>query len=771
MPDVPENMQENIAQLEDQVLGSNIGSNLPSSNKSSTLDANSGYNQSYTARSGKERNSNLSNISSALPDPPNFSPFPVLRDLPPNVPPSDEQKEATLDGAREAVLASNDPEMQLTWAQDVLAYVEVAMQNEQRVSITQPPRAQTPRIEHTLREDAVKIVSFLAEQHHPKAEFLQGMWREFGKFGYRVDKKEAFRCYSRALEKGYARASYRIGMQFEQSNEPLKAITYYRRGVDAADSAACWRLGMMALSGQHGQLQDYERGLNLLYSSAQTADENAPQGAYVFGMLQARQLTQVSVPDRFLPADMNGAKVNIEKAAYLGFAKAQVKMASAYELCDLGCGFSPALSLHYNVLAARQGEPDAEMAISKWFLCGYEGLFEKNEEIAFIYAQRAAHSGLATAQFALGYFYEVGIHVPMDLKEAREWYSKAAANGNQDAAGRIESISRSKTISRKDHERIALSKIRQQHGSYGQGAGDALPVPSIPAMPPPIDMPDPARLSSNPRPYGGYLRPPNEAPYPSTEPDQVRPVMPGPNYSNPEFRPTSAFGINPNLRPASAAAAGGVRPDDYGPNPGQYLSRPYSSSDIGGYEYQSNNQLPAGSRPQEQLQPRPYAPGSYSGGLSSQNQTPPPSMKIDIGYSAPLDSAAGRQKQHNLPSQGSGEVQRPPRTSSNLSANLQRPPRTTSTAPANTRPPRNDGPSQSLRPSQTSTGNPLPPTAGNKPATLNDKPSTTPASARPPGKGPKTFEEMGVPQGKAGGDCVSGFISNGSVMKRQLTIT
>ena len=42
------------------------------------------------------------------------------------------------------------------------------------------------------------------------------------------------------------------------------------------------------------------------------------------------------------------------------------------------------------------------MAISKWLLVGHEGVFEKNEELAFTYAQRAADSGLATAEFALG---------------------------------------------------------------------------------------------------------------------------------------------------------------------------------------------------------------------------------------------------------------------------------------------------------------------------------------------------------------------------------
>lgn len=70
------------------------------------------------------------------------------------------------------------------------------------------------------------------------------------------------------------------------------------------------------------------------------------------------------------------------------------------------------------------GEPEADMAISKWFLCGHDGVFEKNEELAFKYAERAASAGLATAEFALGYFYEIGMHVLADLKEAQLWYGK-----------------------------------------------------------------------------------------------------------------------------------------------------------------------------------------------------------------------------------------------------------------------------------------------------------------------------------------------------------
>ena len=169
---------------------------------------------------------------------PTFSPFPPLRNRPANVPPSDEEKEGTLERARTLVLNSDDPEVQLSWAQDTLVYVEIAAQNEVRISENQAARPQTPRIEHQLRVDAINVVSFLADQHHPKAEFMKGMWLEFGKFNFRVDKKEAFRCYQRAAEKGYARAEYRIGMQFESFNDPEKAIKHYTLGLQAGDSAS-----------------------------------------------------------------------------------------------------------------------------------------------------------------------------------------------------------------------------------------------------------------------------------------------------------------------------------------------------------------------------------------------------------------------------------------------------------------------------------------------------------------------------------------------------
>ncbi|KAJ7735578.1 hypothetical protein B0H14DRAFT_2994729 [Mycena olivaceomarginata] len=59
------------------------------------------------------------------------------------------------------------------------------------------------------------------------------------------------------------------------------------------------------------------------------------------------------------------------------------------------------------------------MALSKWFLCGAEGAFDKDESLARTFAAKAAAKGLPSGEFAMGYYNEVGIGGGLDLGEAR----------------------------------------------------------------------------------------------------------------------------------------------------------------------------------------------------------------------------------------------------------------------------------------------------------------------------------------------------------------
>ena len=755
-------------------------------------------------------------------DAPHLSPFPKLVNPPPNVPPSDEELEATLENARALVLGANDPEMQLAWAADAMIYVGACMDNEDRIAAIKPQsaRSSTPRIEHQLKTDAMNIVTFLADQHHPKAEFLRGMWLEWGRFGQREDKKEAFRCYSRAADRGYARAEYRIGMLYESYNDPIKALRHYHRGVDAGDAASCYRLGMMTLRGQHGQQQDYSKAIDLIKHSAQAADENAAQGAYVYGMLLARQLPQVDIPEIYLPFDERLARINIEKAAYLKFAKAQLKMGSAYELGSLGCDFNPALSMHYNALASKQGEAEADMALSKWFLVGSEGVLPKNEELSYTYAQRAAHSGLATAEFALGYFHEIGMYVPVDLEKSREWYEKAAQHGNEDAKGRIEALARKQVLNRKDHENITVKRITSMYGSKRGGrperfkqpqpsshlAGSPLddasvysqspgtPLTSSPSfrMPSAPNLTTPYPMDNGPPAAGG--RAPSVAPYPLEDgPPKQRLGPVGGFFNAPQqlqrpattiqadMRPSSAFQINPELRAQSTAAVPQLHqlPPQQQYQPQQYpaAGRPYPPS---AYPPNATNQprpntLPA-TDPRTRYGPSPLpnqriVSGPPGGGMQrpgpSASVPPPQSQQappgVDIGFSAPRDDRR-RQYGPRPPSSavgGGGGGQGTAAGSPALPSS--------SSMPAFDRPQGRTGSAPSSRPgSRPPPGSGLADVPGRRPVTLTDgpalpSPSTTPkpaaAVAKPPppaskpSKGPKTFEEMGVPQHKQEGEC------------------
>lgn len=731
---------------------------------------------------------------------PHLSPFPKLINPPPNCPPSDDELEARLENARQPVLNSNDPEMQLAWAQDALTYCGVASEEAERLAAAKPQQARpaTPRVEHQLKQDAMNIVTFLADQHHPRAEFLRGMWLEWGRFGQREDKKEAFRCYSRAADRGYVRAEYRIGMLYESYNDPAKALRHYHRGVDAGDAASCYRLGMMTLRGQHGQQQDYKRGLELIKQSAAGCDENAAQGAYVYGMLLARQLPQIEVPEHMLQYDEQMARENIQKAAFMKFAKAQAKMGSMYELGALGCEFNPALSMHYNALASKQGEADADMALSKWFLVGADKIFPKNEELAFTYAERAAQTGLPTAEFALGYFNEIGMYVPVNLDRARDWYEKAAKHGNVDAKGRLEGLAKKQVLSRKDHEDVAISRIKSQYGSQRGQRPDRFRQKQQPglgnvdessagysAVQPPLRGTTPYPEDNGPPRIAPLdRRPASVAPYPvedtpprigagpaggffNVQPEISRPattIYPGGGPIGPD-RPSSAFSFQTNLEPRAHPVIGvpqGARPFP-GPGPGlrPQTAQPYDQRHVSAPGSQQlplhpndprarpnmNGRIASGPPGMGGVQPAPLRPAPGPGSLGHNATAPPATQTSALGFVAPVEDrppVVDPTWNAEKPSRRSRDGRTPLPTS------------VASLAPSIGSSAGSAGHTHVSSTSSAATSAGSRPGSAKPPGTPNiGAQGAAPAKKPGPGKGPKTFEEMGVPAHNQDKECVS----------------
>ncbi|KAI0205987.1 hypothetical protein F4808DRAFT_187662 [Astrocystis sublimbata] len=692
MPEVPENMQQGLQRMELEAREVNRGASTPNAQPTSrsatfatrqySVNTQLGnYGQQY--QRGRVKPADYSPASNFSPfhecdekpfdmrDLPSFSPFPRVTGK--HIPPSDEDKETVLADSREHVLHSNDPEMQICWARDVLSFVEISAEaavreieaarntNDREL----PARPVTPKIEHELRVDAVNIISYLADQGHPEALFIRSKWVEFGKFGRRLDKKEAYSGYVKASQQGWGRADYRIGMLYEHSNDIEKAMRHYKAGLAKEDSAAAYRLGMINLLGQRGMPKDMARGLDLIHQAAETADEDAPQGAFVYGMLIGRDLPDVNMPEEVLPYDVALARQYIEKAAYLGFAKAQLKMGQAYELCQLGCEFMPTYSLHYYGLAARQGQPEACLGVSRWFLFGYEDDFQKNEQLAFKYAQLAAKTKLATGEFAMGYYYEIGISVEKDVREARRWYELAAEHGNNDAVGRLESLSQAKSLSKQDHETSTLGRIKSKHGSQrGQRPERFKQMKS--SMATVSETQGSPMVSPQPSPQ-------TQAFEHATYPD---PSQPGPAGRAP------AFTVNLADRSKSTAPY----PEDDRPAPlnlGRPSSAaPYPEDDVAGYgkpqlspHYNAGIRTSTGpnaDRPGSAFGIRTQSPAGPGGMRVQSGQLPIPPGGMDPNYGRPASTGwqpnvpgGYRQpspgpRQQDLRSQGADYNQRPP---------------------------------------------------------------------------------------------------------------
>jgi TPR repeat protein len=62
-------------------------------------------------------------------------------------------------------------------------------------------------------------------------------------------------------------------------------------------------------------------------------------------------------------------------------------------------------------IAAQAGHRDACFALTAYYMVGVEGVLPQSDVEAYLWAKKAAEMGLAKAQYAVGYFTEVCIHV------------------------------------------------------------------------------------------------------------------------------------------------------------------------------------------------------------------------------------------------------------------------------------------------------------------------------------------------------------------------
>jgi len=118
-------------------------------------------------------------------------------------------------------------------------------------------------------------------------------------------------------------------------------------------------------------------------------------------------------------------------------------LGTCFEYGSLGCEVNSRRSIAWFSRAAEQGDPEAELALSGWYLTGADGILQQSDTEAFLWGQKAAEKGNAKAEFALGYYFETGIGTPPNLVEAKRWYLRAAEQGQKRAMARLAELKRS----------------------------------------------------------------------------------------------------------------------------------------------------------------------------------------------------------------------------------------------------------------------------------------------------------------------------------------
>ncbi|KAF9391412.1 hypothetical protein CPB97_006699 [Podila verticillata] len=310
-----------------------------------------------------------------------------------------------------------------------------------------------------LTQEGMYWIEKLAKEGQPEAQFIRGTWHEHGLYQAKKSTDKAHRYYQSASKGDYGPAHYKVGYFCEQRKDNNKAIVLYKKAAIHNDVAANHRLAIVYLHGELGQNKNLKAGLQYLKRAAALADENAPKAPYVLGQILSREYKAASIPDDVAFPDDGEAFEYFRKSAQLGYGPANLKVGSCYEYGTLGCAIDPIMSVqHYErAIMAGDSNGEAEMALSGWYLSGADNLIEADDKLAFEYASKAAEKGLAKAQYAMGYYYEVGISVPLDILKAMEFYKLAAAAGNKDAQARL---SKDTAFDRLEHQR-SIKRIKQ----------------------------------------------------------------------------------------------------------------------------------------------------------------------------------------------------------------------------------------------------------------------------------------------------------------------
>ncbi|KAG0211032.1 hypothetical protein BGX28_008602 [Mortierella sp. GBA30] len=340
-----------------------------------------------------------------------------------------------LDEMRQRARTSNDPAAQLEYAK---ALIEAAV----TFGNDDPDPKRQKKNKEALFMEGLKIIKGLAttgmgigKPAYPEAQFFLAQSYGTGSLGLQMDHDKAFNLYAQASKQNHPAATYRTAFCYElgagTKRDHSRAVQFYRKAASLGDTAAMYKLGMIVLKGLLGQQGNPREAITWLKRAAANADEDNPHALHELGLCFEKAGIPTVIPDEAYSREL------FTQAAGYGYAPSQFKLGHCYEYGLLTCPVDPRRSIAWYTRAAEQGDSESELGLSGWYLTGSEGVLKQSDTEAYLWARKAADKGLSRAEYAVGYYSEVGIGVKQDLEEARRWYLRSAAQGNNRAKKRL----------------------------------------------------------------------------------------------------------------------------------------------------------------------------------------------------------------------------------------------------------------------------------------------------------------------------------------------
>ncbi|KAJ2082152.1 hypothetical protein H4R24_001780 [Coemansia sp. RSA 988] len=347
---------------------------------------------------------------------------------------------ASLEAYRNSIKRSKDPAAQLDFAKYVLEHASGIAQNEPNAKLAN-------KRYQMLADEGLKWVRKLAGSgitvHRSniaaEAQFFLGTVHSRGIYGVPRDDGKAFSYYLQASKAQHAEANYRTAVCYEVGvgtrKDATRALQFYRKAAVQSNVPAMYKLGVILIKGLLGVSPTPKEGINWLKRGADNATPECPHSLHELALCHESNDISGVIPDETY------ARQLYIKAGKLGYVPSQVRLGQAYEYGTLGCAVNAQKSVGWYTRAAEKNDPDAELALSGWYLTGAEPFLPQNDVEAYLWARRAADRGLSKAEYAVGYYYECGIGVAHpDVKEAQRWYTKAAQKGNRRAIARLKEL-------------------------------------------------------------------------------------------------------------------------------------------------------------------------------------------------------------------------------------------------------------------------------------------------------------------------------------------